>query len=154
MSQGRDKPFPVHVGSRRETCPSKAPHNRTKWSSEPPPSGGRYSGCAGLDTHPITWTQAHRCQVSRVPVAPPSSSKCAGEMYQRGLYRTTARGPQCWPGLPARPRGWSGWRRWTGPRAPPSGQQGPRWAGRPSGPTAWSAAGGSRAAETSRVGDK
>ena len=93
MSQGRDKPFPVHVGSRRETCPSKAPHNRTKWSSEPPPSGGRYSGCAGLDTHPITWTQAHRCQVSRVPVAPPSSSKCAGEMYQRGLYRTTASAP-------------------------------------------------------------
>lgn len=60
----------------------------------------------------------------------------------------TARGPKCCWGLPEHPRGWSGWLKRKGPRAPPSGQQGPRWAERPSGPTAWSAAGASHAVET------
>ena len=82
------------------------------------------------------------------PAAAPPSSRRAGETYEGGLYRTTARGPKCCRGLPEHPRGWSGWLKRKGPRAPPSGQQGPHWAGRPSGPTAWSAAGGSHAVET------
>lgn len=60
----------------------------------------------------------------------------------------TARGPKCCRGLPEHPRGWCGWLKRKGPRAPPSGQQGPRRAERPAGPTAWSAAGGSHAVET------
>lgn len=87
------------------------------------------------------------------PMALHTSNRKARETKGAGIYRTTARGLKSWLGLPARPRGSSGWLRLTGPKALLSGQQGPSWGGRPLNPTEWSAVGGSHALRQ-REGDR
>ena len=87
------------------------------------------------------------------PMALHTSNRKARETKGAGSYRTTARGLKNWLGLPARPRGSSGWLRLTGPKALLSGQQGPSWGGRPLNPTEWSAVGGSHALRQ-REGDR